>query len=317
MPGARRAKSARVHRLSALWSLADASRVAWRLRERRLQRQDRFGPLLRMVEAGQCQQAADVLLVPRSERLHARLGADVVLAVRQAEPALQQEGDVGLLAVDAGFHRKPKHVGRAVDAPVERVDVGAESAAEEPGQRRLVPTPVDAVQQRLERRDAPRLDGGLVQLGRAEVGDLARERPAGAAPASSSSRATCWRVSSLISFARGPAVLACRDLGGPEPTAVGVGEEVVARLDARVDAAFERPSAWPVERLRGGYAVQSAAEARHQPANSHAPRGRETLDMSVTFEQTVANATGRVRRCSVASPCRTGLDQFRTSTMPK
>ena len=29
MPGARRAKSARVHRLSALWSLADASRVAW------------------------------------------------------------------------------------------------------------------------------------------------------------------------------------------------------------------------------------------------------------------------------------------------
>ena len=64
------------------------------------------------------QQAADVLLVPGSERLHARLGADVVLAVRQAQPALQQKGDVGLLAVDARLHRQAQQAGRSVDAPV-------------------------------------------------------------------------------------------------------------------------------------------------------------------------------------------------------
>ena len=117
MPGASRAKSARVHRLSALWSLADASRVAWLCAMAVSSAITASARCVRAVEAGERQQAADVLLVSRSQRLHARLGAEVVLAVRQAEPALQQEGDVGLLAVDARLHRQAQQVRRVGRRP--------------------------------------------------------------------------------------------------------------------------------------------------------------------------------------------------------
>ncbi len=239
------------------------------LRERSFQRHDRCGPLVRTVEAGQCQQAADVLLVTGSERLHARLGADVVLAVRQAEPALQQKGDVGLLAVDARFHRQAKQVGRSVDAPVERVDIGPETAAQEPGQRRLVRHLIDAVQERLEWRDAPGFDGGLVQVGRAEVGDLARDgsHRLGAGVVQQSQDLLAGELTDLAP--RVPALLACRDLGGPEPAAVGIGKEVVAGLDARVHAGFE-VRMWLVGRLRGCYSPGAPDQHRGE---QHAAEG--------------------------------------------
>ena len=116
------------------------------LRHGGFQSHDRSGPLVRTVESGQCHEAADVLLVSGSERLHLRLGTDIVLAVGQAEPALQQEGDVGFLPMDAGLHGQTQQMGRSVAPPVERVDIGAEPAAQEPGERRLVPDVIDAVQ---------------------------------------------------------------------------------------------------------------------------------------------------------------------------
>ena len=66
--------------------------------------------MIRTVEAGQAKHAADVGYVPGPQRLHRRLGADVVLAVGQAETALQDESDVGLLAVDTLFHRHAQQV---------------------------------------------------------------------------------------------------------------------------------------------------------------------------------------------------------------
>ena len=83
------------------------------------------------------------------------------------------------------------------------------------------------------------LDRRLVQPGRAEVGDLARGR---------SRRRVARVVEQLRDALAGqlvdlvastPAFLALRDLGGLEPSAVGVGEEVVARLDGRIHRAFE------------------------------------------------------------------------------
>ena len=280
MPGAWRAKSPRVHRLSALWSLADASRVAWACASAVSSAITAWARCSARSKPASAQQAADVLLVSGSERLHARLGADVVLAVRQAQPALQQEGDVGLLAVDARFHRQAQRRGRSVDAPVQRVDIGSEPAAQEPGQRRLVPNVIDAVQQWLERRDAPGLDGGLVQIGGAEVRHLARGR---------SHRLGAGVIQQLRDLLSGeladlgpgvPAILACRDLGGLEPTAVGIGKEVVARPDARVHAGFEVRMR-PVGRLRGCYSPGAPANTA---ANSRPPRD-VTLDMRVTFER--------------------------------
>ena len=252
------------------------------LRERCFQRHYRFGPLVRTVEAGQCQQAADVLLVTGSERLHARLGADVVLAVRQAEPALQQKGDVGLLAVDARFHRQTQQMGRSVDAPVERVDIGAQAAAQEPGQRRLVPDVIDAIQQWLEWRDASGFDRGLVQIGGAEVGNFARD---GSQPARRRRRPADFSDllggSAHRSRPRVPAFLACRNLGGPEPS---------CRWHRRRS---RRPAGCPGRcRFRGpnvaGRAfAREAILAGHQAstaANSMAPRRMRLCDMSLTFE---------------------------------
>ena len=250
MPGASRAKSARVQTLSALWSLADASRVAWLCAMRRLQRHHRLGPLRprrsRPASASSRPMYSWYCVLSACMR---GLGADVVLAVRQAEPALHQERDVGLLAVDARLHRQAQQVGRSVDAPVQRVDVGAQSAAQQARERRLVRDLVDAIEQRLERREASGLDGGLVQVGGAEVGDLAREsiRPARAGVVEQLRDLLAGELLELVAGA--PALLACRDRGGLEPGAVGVGEEVVARPDARVDAAFEVRMR-PVERLR-------------------------------------------------------------------
>ena len=49
-------------------------------------------------KSGQCQECTDVLLVLASQRLHEGIAADVILAVRQPEPALHQEGDVAVFS---------------------------------------------------------------------------------------------------------------------------------------------------------------------------------------------------------------------------
>ena len=74
-----------------------------------------------------------------------------------------------------------------------------------------------------------RLDGGMVEIGGAEIGDLPRQRP-------------LWRVEGIVEelhnllpgqlvdlVAGGPSVHPRRHLGRGKPVTVGVGEEVVTR----------------------------------------------------------------------------------------
>ena len=166
------------------------------------------------------------------------VGADIVLAVRQAQPSLQQEGDVGLLAVEPGLHREAQQAGRVVDAQVQRVHVGAQPAAQQACQRRFVVDTFDAIQQRLERRKAPRLDGGFVQIGCAEIRYFARVRARGRGAGVVEQLRDLLAGQFVDLGPRVPALLGRRDLGGLEPFAVGVGEEIFAGLDAGVDAGF-------------------------------------------------------------------------------
>ncbi len=111
-----------------------------------------------------------------AQRLHARLAAQIGLAVGQAEPALQQEGDVVRLAVVAHLHREAEQVRGVVDAPVERVDVGAQACCPATGPAPSGPSlPSMRASEAASGAEAAHFDGRLVQVGRAEIGDLARE----------------------------------------------------------------------------------------------------------------------------------------------
>ncbi len=218
--------------------------------ERRLERHHRRRALLRMIEAGQREHPADVLLVSRAERLHGGIAAHVRLTVWQAESSLQQEGDVALLAVERWLDRQSEQSRGAVDAPVEGVDVGGEPPAEEPGQGRPVVYLSDAVEERLERRDAARLDGGHVQIRAPVVGDHAcgGSRRRGGGIVQQSSELLAGEFADLV--ARVPPLLARGDLGGVEPDAVGVGVEVVAGPDAGVHSGLEGRCRLATARLR-------------------------------------------------------------------
>ena len=104
MPGAWRAKSARVQRLSALRSSADASGVAW-LSAMAVSSAHRRRRVARAIESGELQQWRDVALVFGAPAAVGR-GIEVLLASGQAEATLQQEDDIGRFAVAAGFHRQ-------------------------------------------------------------------------------------------------------------------------------------------------------------------------------------------------------------------
>src|SRR5512133_527642 len=116
------------------------------LRDRRLERQNRLRTLFGTIESGERQEAADVVSVCRAQRPVAWLGAQVLVAVRETEPALKQKRHVHLLAVNAWLDRQAQEAGRLVDAPVQRVDVCAHPASEHANERSLVGDGADAVE---------------------------------------------------------------------------------------------------------------------------------------------------------------------------
>lgn len=210
-----------------------------RARDRRFQGQHCVGPLLRTLDAREAHHTDDIRAIPRAQRLRGWIGAEVILAIRQSESALHQEGNVGLLAVDALFHGQAQQARRSKQPPVEWIDVGAHLAPEHARQRELVVEAIDAVEVRLDGRQAPGLDDGLVHEGGAEIGNFARcrsHRP-GIRVREELHDALARNVIDLVS--RAPPVLAGRYRCRLEPAAIGVAEEVVARPDASVNRVFK------------------------------------------------------------------------------
>ena len=246
---------------------------------------------------------------------------EIVLAVRQAQPSLHQESGVGLLSVDALLHGEPQHAGGLVDAESHRVDVGAHAATQQACELRLVRDLLDAIEQRLERRETPGLDGGLVQVGGVEVRDLAR-RGAGRRGAGGVEQRRDAAAGQFLELVAGPpSLLARRDRGGLEPAAVGVGEEIVAGGDARVHRALEPRRSPAVRRLRGGRGHGPPRERRREEDRqrgsgnvSSGPAPRERVVGRVEAHWHGSEDTGGPNSCRGAGP--TTLNQFRTSLMP-
>ena len=195
----------------------------------RLERDHRPGALGRAVEARQPQHARDVLPVPLALPDGACVLTQVPITIAEAETALHQDRAVVPLAVDAVLDGEPEDRRRGVGAGVERTDVGAHRAAEQPREGDDVAGAVDPGEQRRERGDAPRLDGGRVQEGGPEIPDLAPERArARRAGVVDDGRDLAARARVDVVTDR-PALPAGGDHRGLQPRPVGVGEEVVAR----------------------------------------------------------------------------------------
>ena len=69
-----------------------------------LEPQDGVGALHRMIETGQFQHVTDVATVVGTQRLFVRV--QVRFTIAKAKATLQEEHDIGLLAVIAGLHRQ-------------------------------------------------------------------------------------------------------------------------------------------------------------------------------------------------------------------
>src|SRR5262245_48468087 len=132
-----------------------------------------------MIESAESQYSSDVLLVAAALLDEAGFLTQVLVAVAEAETALQQEGAIGLLAMDTVLDGQPEYRRRGIDAEVERIHVGAHGAAQQASERLRVAGRIDPGEDRLERGDPLCLDGRLVQERRAEVGHLAGERARG------------------------------------------------------------------------------------------------------------------------------------------
>jgi hypothetical protein len=108
------------------------------LRDRRLQRQYRARALVSTAEAGEREHLLDVFAIPLAKRRLPGGSADIVLAIRQAQPSLQQECAVGLFSMDALLHGEAQHARGLIDAESHRIDIGAQAASQQARERRFV-----------------------------------------------------------------------------------------------------------------------------------------------------------------------------------
>src|SRR5689334_9748559 len=132
-------------------------------RDGRLEREHGLGASIGLRDTGERQQLADVRGVIRAERGETRVGAEILFAIGKAQAALEEEGNVRLLSVNARLDGQAEETSGLEDAPVQWIDVGARPAAEQARETLLVRDGVDAVELRLDRGAASRLDRRVVQ----------------------------------------------------------------------------------------------------------------------------------------------------------
>ena len=197
------------------------------------------GALPGLAESGELEQAGDVGAVLGLQSGARRVGGGVVVAVGHAEAALQQIGGVLRRIVEVRRDPEPEQAVGVEVRHVERIDIGAQLGAEEAREGRLVGERGDGGELGLDRLLALRLDGGFVHERQVVVAHLAGVGVGGTGAAGG-----CL-LDQLLGAAvgllgedreRAPGGAVGRDLGRLEPGAVGVGEEVVSRGDAAVDA---------------------------------------------------------------------------------
>ena len=192
---------------------------------------------LRIGKAHQGQHLADIGPVAVAHAGHRRRVGEIIFAVGQAEPALEQVSEVAVRLLKALGDEDSEQILGAEGGRVERIDVGAHRGAERGRKIAPVGDRLDALEMRLERRDAAPLDRRAVQPGGIIIGDPALVR-AGRGIALRRARDDV-DVALLDEQAGGdeaadPRTIG-RDLRPRPPGAVGEAVEAVAGRDAAVD----------------------------------------------------------------------------------
>ena len=148
-----------------------------RLRDARLEREDRAGAGVRVADAREGQHAGRVRAVGVAQRRHLRRRVEVVAAVGELEAALHQRGRVARRAVEILRDPEAERVARVKRAEVDRIDVGAEVRADEARERAPVADRGDAVEQRADGRRATGGDRRRVEESGVEIADPAQVGP--------------------------------------------------------------------------------------------------------------------------------------------
>ena len=129
MPGARRAKSARLQALD-LGRVLRVDRADLRLGDLHLEIEDAAGPRRRVGDADQVQQVGDIGAIGGADADHVRRVGEVIIAVGHAEAALQQIGHGRVRRFQPlGDEQAEQILGEEIGR-VERIDVGAQARAQ-------------------------------------------------------------------------------------------------------------------------------------------------------------------------------------------
>ena len=203
-----------------------------------LEREHAGGARFRGVEARQFEGGRDMRLVRLAQLGHVRIRGDIVIAVGHSETALEQVGIAARRVRQALSDPDSEEVAGLEAGIVERVDVGAEIPAQHAGEIVPVGDGGDAIELRLEGSDSLGLDGGFVHEARVEVGDFAGVPAGGGAGLGGFLNEGEGVLAGLVDQDLADAVTGFVGGNGRglDPSAIGIGIEIVARRDGRVHA---------------------------------------------------------------------------------
>ena len=209
-----------------------------RLGDLHFQRHDLLRLGIWIGDAGLLQQCADVGFVLAADLGHRLVVRQVIVAVGQAEAALQQIGNVLRRIGQALGHEQAEQVIGLEIGGIDRIDVGAQSGTEVLRQRGLVFEAGDRVEFRLQWRESALLDAGGVHVGVVGVGDARFITAGGRLGRGDALDQLLLALLGLVEHVEegaGGGTIG-RNLRGLGPGAIRVIVEVVAGLDRLVDA---------------------------------------------------------------------------------
>ncbi len=219
------------------------------------------------------QHRGDMGQVAGSDLRHPGRGGEVVVTIGHAEPALQQERRVaGRVVQVLGDPQTEQVVGVEIGA-VEHVDVGAQQAPESSRECLPVRDRADGLEGRSQGLELFGLDRGLVHEARIVVADLlgigARRALGLGRLGDEIGGAAGGQLREHV--ARAPRASIGGDLGALDPCSVRVGEEVVSRSDAPVDAPEVDAAARRGRSFGAGKGGQGDADADDHERSEEAP----------------------------------------------
>jgi hypothetical protein len=225
-------------------------------RQRGLDRDDPVGAGLRARLAGKRQQSNDVIAVGVADRLEMRIVLQIIVAIRQAEPALLEMRDVnrGVALVRGNF-----------DPPGD-ADRKTRQFSKHHRQRRLVGKPVDARERIAQGLKPGRFHPRLVHERTIEIGELARLAAFRAVRVDALDHLAQLLLRRFVKRQEGvPAGAVGGNRRRGEPPAVGELPEILLGRNLRID----RREVDAGTRLRDGGAGTGQADRQSENVSSH------------------------------------------------